>query len=372
MGISRRTFSKLSLGAWLGSSPDVRAEAALRADLTTPVQIDRIDGILVPEHFVPIPTTVSPQAQDMLRSASLVRPRIVKPDGTDDLVGWQAYLTAYRRAGDRGILAMAERLDFASRYPAEVLTHQLSASRIFEITPHDLAPENDGRAIYYIHGGAFTLGGGDAAIILGKQMAGLSRCRTYAIDYRMVPQVSFPVPVDDCLEGYRFILSRCSPQAIAVYGPSAGANLAPAMLLKARDEGVKLPAACALHSSPSDLSEPGDSIHINRVVDIVLDHYDADIFDAYVGGHHDRRDPYLSPVYGDYSKGFPPTILVSGTRDLLLSGTVRLHRAMLRGGVNAQLHVWEAMPHAPFIGAPEEAEFYDQLVDFVLGHMTAG
>jgi monoterpene epsilon-lactone hydrolase len=108
---------------------------------------------------------------------------------------------------------------------------------------------------------------------------------------------------------------------------------------------------------PVRLSNPGDTAYTNDTVDIVLRHNNTLSSKAYTGSYPDPTHPYLSPVYGDYSKGFPPTILVSGTRDLLLSGTVRLHRAMLRGGIKAELHVWEAMPHAPFIGAPEEDEF---------------
>ena len=77
----------------------------------------------------------------------------------------------------------------------------------------------------------------------------------------------------------------------------------------------------------------------------------------------------LSPVFADYSGGFPPTLLTTGTRDLLLSSTVLLHRAMRRGGVMAELHVWEAMTHAPFFGSPEERELYEETVRFMLEHM---
>jgi acetyl esterase/lipase len=85
---------------------------------------------------------------------------------------------------------------------------------------------------------------------------------------------------------------------------------------------------------------------------------------------HDLTDPYLSPIYGDFTKGFPPTFLQSGTRDLLLSDTVRMHRALLRAGIPADLHVWEAMPHGGFGGifgnpTPEDAEMSAALVAFV-------
>ena len=84
---------------------------------------------------------------------------------------------------------------------------------------------------------------------------------------------------------------------------------------------------------------------------------------------HDPRDPLLTPIFADYSRGFCPTIITSGTRDLLLSCAVMLHRAMRKGGVKAELHVWEAMTHAPFFGAPEEAELLAEQFRFVDEHL---
>ena len=123
-----------------------------------------------------------------------------------------------------------------------------------------------------------------------------------------------------------------------------------------------------MHSPVSDIAEGGDTYQTNQVIDIVLKEPLPKQMTLYAAGH-DPRDPLLSPAFADYSKGFPPTILTSGTRDLLLSSTVMLHRAMRRGGVDARLHVWEAMTHAPFFGAPEEAELYDETVRFLLDRM---
>jgi len=317
-------------------------------------------GILVPEHFVPTPRTISPPAQ-----AFLSHPAPIGGNGLpakEDKAAWRAYAEAANRA----MAAMTK--GYADRFPGDVATHQLSASKLYEVTPRNLARENSQRAILYVHGGGFTVGGGEAAINPAMQMAGMARTRVYSIDYRMAPEFPFPVPLDDTVEAYRFMLGKHKPQNIALFGPSAGANLAPAAILKARDLGLPLPAACAMHSSPSDLARVGDTSYTNYMVDIVLKHHMPEIADVYANGH-DLTDPFISPVYGDYSKGFPPSILTSGTRDLLLSPTVMLHRAMLRGGVHAELHVWEAMTHAPFFGAPEEDELYGEHVRFMLRHM---
>lgn len=70
---------------------------------------------------------------------------------------------------------------------------------------------------------------------------------------------------------------------------------------------------------------------------------------------HDLRHPYLSPLFGNL-KGLPPTLLTTGTRDLYLSNTVRMHRALRAAGVQADLHVVEAGAHTGFPGAPEGEE----------------
>jgi acetyl esterase/lipase len=76
-------------------------------------------------------------------------------------------------------------------------------------------------------------------------------------------------------------------------------------------------------------------------------------------------------VFGDFSKGFPPAYLQSGTRDLLLSDTVRMHRALVRAGIEAELHVWEAAPHAGFGGfSPEDVEIRQQFLKFMDKHMA--
>ncbi len=319
------------------------------------------EGIVVPEHFVPIPSTISPQAQSFLAHTAPVG-SMPLPTTLDDKVGWETY----RSASDKGVLALT--MQYAEAFPAEVIIHALSASKVYEIVPRNLAPQHAAHAIVFVHGGGWITGGGDAAIYTAMQMAGLSATRVFSVDYRMVPEVGFPDPVEDVLEAYRLVLGRFRPGCIAMYGPSAGANLVPAAVLMGRDRGVPLPAACALHSCPSDITFSGDSLYTNFQVDTVLRERDPGFGEFYRRGH-DPRDPLLSPLYADFSKGFPPTILTSGTRDLLLSPTVLLHRALRQAGIKAELHVWEAMTHCPFFGAPEEDDLYREHVRFMLEHL---
>lgn len=316
-------------------------------------------GILLPERWIPTPRSVSPEAQAFLSHMPPIG-QTAQP-ALEDKDGWRAYAAE----ADRNIAAFTSRN--RERYPARTITHQLSACPLYEVVPHSLSDENERRAVLYIHGGGFFMGGGVAAINSAMPFASLARTRVYSLDYRMPPDHPFPAPLDDAVEAYRWLLERYEPARIAVYGPSAGGNLAPAMILKARELGLPLPGACAVHSPASDCTESGDSYETNAIIDIVLQHRSPTLMALYAGGTP-LTHPLLSPAFAEYGADFPPTLLTTGTRDLLLSSTVMLHRAMRRGGVKAELHVWEAMTHAPFFNAPEEQELLDETVRFILEH----
>jgi acetyl esterase/lipase len=129
-----------------------------------------------------------------------------------------------------------------------------------------------------------------------------------------------------------------------------------------------MPGAVGLMTPAIDLTRAGDTMHTNDGIDTVLRPFGK--MSALYADGHDLTDPYLSPLFGDFTQGFPPTFLQSGTRDLLLSDTVRMHRKLLRAGIDAELHVWEAMPHGGFGGVfgaatPEDQEMQAQFVKFV-------
>jgi acetyl esterase/lipase len=136
--------------------------------------------------------------------------------------------------------------------------------------------------------------------------------------------------------------------------------------LRARDENLPLPAAALLLTPELDLTESGDTFYTNETIDVALPHGLPRANSLYANGH-DLSHPYLSPLFGDFRPGFPPTFLQSGTRDLFLSNTVRMHRALLNAGQKAELHVWEAMPHAGFGGGtPEDVEMFQAARDFLV------
>ena len=171
---------------------------------------------------------------------------------------------------------------------------------------------------------------------------------------RRLPYVSreayFPGALDDGMTVYKAALKTTDPRNIAVFGTSAGGALTLQMMLRAKQEGLPVPGAIAPGTPMSDATKTGDSFYTNEMIDNVLVSPDGFCHAAtvvYAHGH-DLADPLISPVYGDMH-GFPPAILTTGTRDLLLSNTVRVHRKLRQAGVDAQLQVFEGQSHAHYL-----------------------
>ncbi len=237
------------------------------------------------------------------------------------------------------------------------------------VTPEGVDESGDTQPIYLdIHGGSLLMGGGRACEVMARRVAAQVQMQTWSVDYRMPPDHPYPAALDDVLAIYRGLLDVRGPEQIVVGGGSAGGNLAAASMLRARDEGLPLPAALILLTPEVDLTESGDSFHTNLGIDNVLTQSLADSIALYAGDH-DLREPYLSRLFGDLTSPFPPTFLQAGTRDLFLSNTVRMHRKLRAGGVDAQLHVFEAMPHGGFFGAPEDDELTDEIRRFLAAHV---
>jgi acetyl esterase/lipase len=161
----------------------------------------------------------------------------------------------------------------------------------------------------------------------------------------MGSQFPFPAALDDSIAVYQHALTAHSPKKIAIYGTSAGAILTAETAVQIRKLGLPQPAALGFFSGFADMARPGDSGHIYSVGGFMgYQPHSGPTLPDYVG-KTDPKDPVLSPMYADL-KGFPPTLCMTGTRDICLSGTVDFHRALLRASVDARLMVFDAMPHA--------------------------
>ncbi len=318
----------------------------------------------VPAKALPAPTAdISPGMQ-----AIIARP--LNPDW-DKL--WKtgeearAYADAQAAQTVKGIPAMLERLHARSE------ASTLDGVRVHVVTPETMPDANRDKVLIHVHGGCYVLFPGESGTTEAIMMAGLGHYKVIAVDYRMPPEAYFPAALDDAITAYKAVLRNTSPSNVAFFGTSAGGALTLEMVLRAKQLGLPMPGAIAPGTPMSDVTKTGDTFHTNEKVDNVLVSRDGfcDAATVVYAKGRDLGDPLLSPVNGDMH-GFPPTILTTGTRDLLLSNTVRVHRKLRRAGVAAELVVFEGQSHAQYQfddTLPETKEAFGEIAAFFGEHL---
>ncbi|HLY79393.1 MAG TPA: alpha/beta hydrolase [Caulobacteraceae bacterium] len=312
--------------------------------------------VSLPAREVPLPAALSDAAKAALSAVG--RPSDVMP-AQGDHDGWRK-LIADRSAG-----AAQMQTPLLERLKADVEAREMAGVPVYVGRPRGERLIDTRHVVFDIHGGALIFGGGEAAVRFEAAAISLRTGRvTYALDYRVPPDGPYPAALDDCLAVYRALLAEHKAETIVVSGTSAGGNLAGALLLRARDEGLPMPAAAILLTPELDLTESGDSFHTLMGLDTVLRSRLTEMNLYYAGGA-DLAHPYLSPLLGDVA-AFPPTFLQAGGRDIFLSNAILMHRKLRRAGVRAELHVWEGMPHGGFNGfTPEDREVSAEMQAFI-------
>jgi len=323
-----------------------------------------VQSLDVPAKTLPVPDTVSPQIQKLI-SAPLRPGWNLSPKTGEE---WRKIDEA-RLVGALKVLP-----DLIARMKVNVEKTTIDGVRVFIVTPETIPPDNHHRALIHLHGGCYVVNSGEGGLPEALMMAGFGGFRVISVDYRMPPEVYFPAALDDCVAVYKHVLKTANPKHIAIFGTSAGGALALALVLRAKQLDLPLPAAIAPGSPMSDATKVGDTFYTNELVDNVLVSRDGscDAGARFYAAGHDMKDPLISPVYGDVT-GFPPTILTSGTRDLLLSNTVRVHRKLRKAGVEAVLQVFEGQSHAHYLfddSAPETREVFEEIGNFFNMHMA--
>jgi monoterpene epsilon-lactone hydrolase len=233
-------------------------------------------------------------------------------------------------------------------FPVNVEEKMIGGVRTDVITPVliETRKVNLGKVLINLHGGGFNSDSG--SLIEGVPISNLAKIKVVSVYYRLAPENPFPAAVDDVVAVYKELLKTYKPRNIGVFGTSAGATLTAEVAARLKQTGVPLPGALGMFSVHPDYTRPTDSQEL-----FALDGFPGRLEprdpnkapeDAYAGST-DRRDPVLSPLFADL-KVWLPSLLVTSTRDLLLSDTAMFHRALLRSGDDAQLVVYEALPHA--------------------------
>lgn len=283
-----------------------------------------------------IPTTISPEAAAVYKAyrAFILTPRPV-PAGDADFEEMQ------RKAEERA-LPGSEAL--VKKLGASVIQRSIGGVTVYEVRPKDW--RDDGTLILDVHGGGFVTGSARSSTGGMAKFATETGKRVIGIEYTVAPKGNWRIVTDQVVAVYKGVLAEgVRAGNIGMSGGSAGGTIVAASVLKLRDQGLPLPAALMLLSPMSDLTEGGDTRRTLAEADPVLHPEQVRPgLDAYAAPA-DQRNPYVSPVYGDFSKGYPPVLIQGGTKEWLLSDWVRLHRAIKAVGGTSDLELYEGMPH---------------------------
>ena len=283
------------------------------------------------------PDTISPEWGEFIAEKGKHREHALP--ALDDIGGWKKFQAAAAEAGE----SRAD--EIAAAFNVSYTEIGLGGVPIVEVTPNDL--KHSDKIVVYTHGGGYVLFSAKSAMHTSALLAAATGLKVYSVDYTLAPHSKWENTTGEVVSVFKALLEDgYEMDQIVLCGDSAGGGLAAGSTLKMRDLGMGMPAALVLWSPWADISRRGDTL-------VTL--ADAEVFYTYesvlgpaslaYADPGDHMHPYASPVYGDFSKGYPPTLIQGGTKEILLSGIIRLYQAIDQAGQIVKLDLYEGMPH---------------------------
>ncbi|MBO9713874.1 alpha/beta hydrolase [Sphingomonas sp.] len=316
-----------------------------------------------------LPKTVSPQAAAVLKPG-LAAQKAMRPQRMAMALDFAALRAMAEKDVDTKVAATA------AAYKVTYAPDTVGGVPVLRVTPQNAA--TDGRVLVYIHGGGWIGGSPKSAFRLAAIYASATGLPVVSVDYGLAPEHDFRDITGQAVAVYKALIAQGhKPGQIGLYGDSAGGNIILGSTLRMRDEGLPLPAALVALSPAVDLGNDGDTRTTLAYVDPVLDNQawlDA-VMKAYAGADvgAGMKNPWASPVLGDYSRPFPATLIQGGTREYLMSDFIREYQAIRMGGGEAVLDLYEGMPHV-FMGflsdTPEGKQAIGTARDFLLKRLA--
>ncbi len=230
---------------------------------------------------------------------------------------------------------------------------------------------SSGPVLIYTHGGAYVGGSGKEPPPAVLMIANETGMRVLSVNYRLAPQFPFPAAVDDSLAAYRWLLEQgLASDQIGWFGESAGGGLTLAAMHALKQHGLPLPGAIAVLSPWTDLTLSSESYFTLDVDDPAFTRDQLSILARAYYQQADPMNPLVSPVYGDFSS-FPPLLIQVGSKEIVLSDSLRVARRARVAGVDVTLDVWDGLWHVfQFMNVPESQQAISELGKFFRRHLV--
>ena len=229
--------------------------------------------------------------------------------------------------------------------------------------------DNQNKVILYFHGGGYYCGNIESHRSFASYLSFFSNTKVLLVEYSLAPENPFPAALNDVLLIYRWLLNKknIAPENIVILGDSAGGGLLFSLLLKSKELNLPLPSAAVAISPWVDLTCSGESTITKQKDDPVLEYESMkSAVKLYLNGEN-PENPYASSLFGDLTN-LPPVLIIVGTREILLSDSIRIAEKLEKCNVNVELDIWEDMIHdfplyPPKV--PEAKEAMEKIAEFI-------
>lgn len=345
-------------GVFLSSSYILNSQ---ESPATSPQQkiVIQSDGTVdVPARSVPLSTFLSPEAKSYMTEhlKDMQDPELLKSDN-----GVPRFMKHY--------LARDE-----EQFALDRDDEKIGGVHVYIYVPKTgIAPENRKRVLINLHGGGFSGCWPGCAELESMPIAALMRIKVVTVDYREGPEYKFPAASEDVAKVYAQLLKTYKPGNIGIYGCSAGGMLTAMSLAWFQAHNLPTPGADGIFCASAG-AFGGDATYIafplgesrmpaaGRTGQRPL---------GYFAGAN-MKDPLVQPSNSAAVLAkFPPTLLISATRDFALSGAITTDILLTKAGVDSELHVWDGLFHGFFYNAdvPESKEAFNIIEKFFDHHL---
>ena len=322
---------------------------------------ENIDPMNIRNNY--IPTTISPEAQKNLTAVYDAKPYGRQFPEADDMKGW------HKTHNDVEVAKREVNEKVVAKFQAKIVDDEIAGVPVVHIYPKDW--KENRKVFIYCHGGAYTLFSAHSTLTSAVPMADVTGLHVVSIDYTNPPFARWDEIQEQVVTVITELLKRGYTMTdIAIFGDSAGGGLTISTVHNLRDQGLGVPAAVVLLSPWADLSNNGDTYHTLENTDPTLGNELLLSSAKAYANDLNLTDARVSPIYGDFSKGFSPTLITEGTKCIFLSNSVRIYQAIEAAGIEAKLDVYEGMWHvfqqSPM---PETEVSYKKISTFVNRHL---
>jgi monoterpene epsilon-lactone hydrolase len=311
-----------------------------------------VDGSVHVNQRLPFSSLASPAAKHAFAT------RISSGPATSDPATLRAH---YGRFND----ALAE--EAKQKYHVEVVDEIMGNVRVQRVIPASVSRQRRDAVLVNLHGGAFMWGAGSGALVEAIPVAAATGLNVIAVDYRMAPEHRFPAASEDVAAAYEHLLKHYAPGRIGLYGLSAGATLAAQTIAWLLRHSIPLPGAVAmLGAAGADFGGDTTSLGASMMGEASGATIRSIFETPYLQGA-DPDDPLAMPACDDRVLArFPPSLLITASRDFAASSVTRFHRQLVANGVDARLFMFDGLWHAfhIFSELPESDEAHSIMAAF--------